>query len=118
VRLRAVGTKVYVNHHFTKKCQIPTHCQNVSGSLSRKHSAPNPNLNDETDHLARCPMSGHGSGPGLLAVNPLDHEAYNNKLTNLPEETSTVCRPGPSSVSISAPSPLTLEIDIANADIT
>lgn len=37
-----------------------TYCQKVSWSLSRRHSAPKPNLYDDTDHFARCPMSGHG----------------------------------------------------------
>ena len=41
-------------------------CQNVSGSSSCRHSGPNPNLNDETDHLARWPMSGHGNAGGCL----------------------------------------------------
>jgi hypothetical protein len=45
-----------------------THCQNVSGSWSCKHSGPNPNLNEETDHFAKWPMSGHGSTGGFLAV--------------------------------------------------
>jgi hypothetical protein len=45
-----------------------THCQNVSGSLSCKHSGPKPNLNEETDHLARWPMSGHGNGGGILTA--------------------------------------------------
>jgi hypothetical protein len=31
----------------------------VSGSLSRRHSAPKPNLKDDTDHFAREEMSGH-----------------------------------------------------------
>ena len=37
-----------------------THCQNVSGSSSLRHSGPKPNLYDNTLHFARCPMSGHG----------------------------------------------------------
>jgi hypothetical protein len=45
-----------------------TDCQNVSESWSCKHSGPKPNLNEETDHLARWPMSGHGSTGGLLTV--------------------------------------------------
>jgi hypothetical protein len=45
-----------------------TYCQKVSGSPSRRHSAPKPNLNDETDHLARWPISGQGSEAGLLAA--------------------------------------------------
>ena len=45
-----------------------TDCQNVSESWSCRHSGPKPNLNDETDHLARWPMSGHGSTGGLLTV--------------------------------------------------
>jgi hypothetical protein len=49
-----------------------THCQNVSGSWSCKHSGPKPNLNEETDHLARWPMSGHGSTGGLLTASTID----------------------------------------------
>ena len=45
-----------------------TDCQKVSGSWSCKHSGPKPNLNEETDHFARWPMSGHGSTGGLLTV--------------------------------------------------
>jgi hypothetical protein len=45
-----------------------TDCQNVSGSWSCRHSGPKPNLNEETDHLARWPMSGHGSTGGLRTV--------------------------------------------------
>lgn len=49
--------------------QVCTHCQNVSGSSSRRHSAPNPNLKDETDHLARAEMSGQGRcGGGSVAL--------------------------------------------------
>lgn len=43
-----------------------TRCQNVSGSPSRRHSAPKPNLKEETDHLARDEISGQGSGGGFL----------------------------------------------------
>ena len=32
----------------------------MSGSPSLKHSVPNPNLYEETDHLAMRPISGHG----------------------------------------------------------
>jgi hypothetical protein len=48
--------------------ELGTDCQNVSASWSCRHSGPNPNLNEDTDHLARCPMSGHGSTGGLLTV--------------------------------------------------
>jgi hypothetical protein len=44
------------------------HCQNVSGSLSRRHSTPKPNLNDDTDHLAREEMSGQGKVGGFLSA--------------------------------------------------
>ena len=49
-------------------CEMGTDCQNVSASWSCRHSGPNPNLNEDTDHLARWPMSGHGSTGGLLTV--------------------------------------------------
>ena len=45
-----------------------TYCQNVSGSSSVRHSGPKPNLKDDTDHLARCPMSGHSRRGGNLPV--------------------------------------------------
>src|SRR6266545_2182143 len=35
-----------------------TYCQKVSGSPSRRHSTPKPNLYDETDHFAREEISG------------------------------------------------------------
>ena len=49
-------------------CGMGTDCQKVSGSWSCRHSGPKPNLNEDTDHLARWPMSGHGSTGGLLTV--------------------------------------------------
>ena len=48
--------------------ELRTDCQNVSASWSCRHSGPNPNLNEDTDHFARWPMSGHGSTGGLLTV--------------------------------------------------
>lgn len=44
-----------------------TDCQKVSGSPSLKHSAPKPNLYEETDHLAMRPISGHGRMGGTRA---------------------------------------------------
>jgi hypothetical protein len=50
-------------------CCSRLNCQNVSGSSSCRHSGPKPNLKDETDHLARWPMSGHGNAGGCLPAN-------------------------------------------------
>lgn len=36
----------------------------MSGSPSRRHSTPKPNLAEDTDHLAREEMSGQGSVGG------------------------------------------------------
>lgn len=37
----------------------------MSGSSSRRHSGPKPNLYEDTDHFARWPMSGQGSSGGF-----------------------------------------------------
>jgi hypothetical protein len=79
VRLGAIGAKNDKYKEENTNCELwvwsvevrrerETHCQNVSGSLSCKHSGPKPNLNEDTDHLARWPMSGHGNGGGLLTM--------------------------------------------------
>lgn len=59
MRLRSIGAIKYQWYREITCVQSKgTHCQNVSGSSSRKHSAPKPNLWEDTDHLARWPMSG------------------------------------------------------------
>ena len=63
--MRGVNARVYCSR---------LNCQNVSGSSSCRHSGPKPNLKDETDHLARWPMSGHGSAGGCLPTTRPGHQ--------------------------------------------
>ena len=65
-RVRGANARVYCSR---------LNCQNVSGSSSCRHSGPKPNLKDETDHLARWPMSGHGSAGGCLPTTRPGHQS-------------------------------------------
>lgn len=58
---------------------IFTYCQKVSGSPSRRHSTPNPNLLDETDHLAREEISGQGKSD--RCVSPI--ASVNDQVTSV-----------------------------------
>jgi len=71
VRLGAIRAKdtVVVSCRWKEKNKHGrAYCQNVSGSGSCRHSGPNPNLNEETDHLARWLMSGQSISGGFLTV--------------------------------------------------
>ena len=53
VRLGSIRTALLCQYTVNARRPYETHCQNVSGSSSVKHSGPNPNLYDDTDHLPR-----------------------------------------------------------------
>lgn len=126
MRLRTIGATVA---HFSSdktKYQEKTYCQNVSGSPSRRHSGPNPNLYDDTDHFARYPMSGHGRTGGrrpslgsrrfvnfeLKISTTLQNAKDNIEMLVQPEYAnqtdSLPVRSGDPSVGMTAPSPVSL----------
>lgn len=67
VRLRAIRTNTVKSEKVNGSHRLGwAYCQKVSGSPSKRHSAPKPNLNEETDHLAREEISGQGRIGGFL----------------------------------------------------
>lgn len=62
--IRTIHSRVTVRK--AKLMAKETHCQKVSGSPSRRHSAPNPNLYEDTDHFPRLDMSGQGKVGNFL----------------------------------------------------
>lgn len=55
------------------------YCQKVSGSASCKHSAPNPNLNEETDHFACEEILGQGRIGGRLSLVSMNGELRSSR---------------------------------------